>query len=185
MATTVQHIRQSLHGTLLIGASMAIALVFSPLRAQTQHFDIVKQAADVWTITLAHNDSITGTWQLNCPVYRFATADVNGDGSTDAVVGVFRASRYFKKPSRRVFVFKDFNGDIRPLWLGSRLGGELVDFTVVDGNKIRAIELNSSGTYEVSDYAWHGFGMGFERHIASCSTIQQCYHYLPNINSLK
>lgn len=179
MTTTVRHIRQSLTGNHLIGAAIAIVLVFSHLSAHAQQFDIVQHSDSLWILTLTKNGSVTSTWQLNCPVYRFCTADVNGDGSTDAVVGVFRASRYFKVPSKRVFVFKNFDGDIRPLWLGSRLGGDLVDFTVVDGSKIRAIEKNSTGGYEVSDYGWHGFGLGFERHIATCTSLNQCYQLFP------
>lgn len=163
--------------TLILGAIMAIAFAFSP-GATAQVFDIEQHTDSLWTLRLSDSTGcVTGSWQLHYPVFRFATADVNGDGSTDAVVGVFKSSRYFKTPSRRVFIFKNFDGDIRPLWLGSRLGGELIDFTVI-GNKIRAIEKTSDGNYAVSDYAWHGFGMGFERLVAMCRTIDESYHFI-------
>ena len=157
---------------------MAIAIFFiTPQSTIAQHFNITQRNDSLWVIGL-YNDSnlLTCTWQLDYPVYRFATADIDGDGSTDAVVGVFKGSRYFLTPSRRVFIFKNFEGDIRPLWLGCRLGGELIDFTVV-GNKIRAIEA-AQDHYVVSDYAWKGFGMGFETKIASCNSIDECYNYL-------
>lgn len=170
---------QSLAGTRFLGAVMVVAMLFCPLVAGAQQFSIEQQSDSLWTLSLSHNGTVTDTWQLPYPVFRFATADINGDGSPDAVVGVYKSSRYFKQPSRRVFIFKDFDGDIRPLWLGSRLGGELVDFDV-DGNKVRAIERSSKG-YEVSYYAWQGFGLGYESHVASCGTIDQCYYYLPTI----
>lgn len=160
------------------GTILAIAIFSCAwLGGKAQHFDITQESDSLWVISLYDNcNNLTDTWQLNYPVYRFATADINGDGSTDAVVGVYKASRFFKTPSRRVFIFKNFYGDIRPLWLGSRLGGELIDFTVV-GNKIRAIEA-AKDLFVVSDYVWRGFGMGFEKKIASCNTIDECYNFL-------
>ena len=158
---------------------MAIATIFCDFDAQAQQYDISQQNDSLWTLSLVVDGNVTGTWQITHPVYRFATADINGDGSLDAVVGVFKGSRYFKTPSRRVFIFKNFKGDIRPLWLGSRLGGELVDFTVVD-NKIRAIEKTCDGRYAVSDYRWQGFGMGFDSLVKMCDTIKEGYKYFIN-----
>ena len=163
----------------LIGALIAIATLFCHFDAQAQQYDISQQNDSLWTLSMTIDGKVTGTWQIIHPVYRFATADINGDGSIDAVVGVFKSSRYFKTPSRRVFIFKNFDGDIRPLWLGSRLGGELVDFNVV-GNKIRAIEKTSDGRFAVSNYRWRGFGMGFDSLVKICDTIEEGYNYLNN-----
>lgn len=162
-----------------IGALIAIATLFCHFDAQAQHYDISQQNDSLWTISITIDGKVTGTWQITHPVYRFATADINGDGSLDAVVGVFKGSKYFKTPSRRVFIFKNFDGDIRPLWLGSRLGGELVDFTIVD-NKIRAIEKTADGRFAVSDYRWRGFGMGFDSLVKMCDTIEEGYKFLNN-----
>ena len=178
MHKVLGNIRQSLLSTGFTGAVLAIAFFFSGFTVSAQQFDIVQVNDSLWNLTLTIDGKVASTWQLNYPVYRFATTDINGDGSVDAVVGVFKGSRYFKAPSRRVFVFKNFQGDIRPLWLGSRLGGELVDFTVTDDGKVRAIEKNSRGSFEVSDYSWHGFGLGFDAHVATCKTVHDCYQFL-------
>ena len=53
---------------------------------------------------------------------------------------------------------------MRPLWLGSKLGGILQDFRFVDG-KIRALETTTDSLFVVADYRWAGFGMAFERYI--------------------
>ncbi len=156
---------------------IAVIAIFFALDAQSQRFIIEQRSDNLWILSLTDDSGIvTGSWQLPYPVYRFATADIDGDGSTDAVVGVFKASRYFATPSRRVFIFKNFNGKVRPLWLGSRLGGELVDFAVV-GNTIRAIEQTEQG-YAVSDYTWKGFGMGFHSLVATCSNLDESYNLL-------
>lgn len=112
------------------------------------------------------NDSLCwlNDWRLPYPVYQFQTGDVDGDGRTDAIVGVVKGTRFYPEKARRIFIFKDVNGKARPLWLGSKLGGELEDFRYVDG-KIRALERTVDGQYVVSDYCWGGFGMTFDHYI--------------------
>ena len=103
-------------------------------------------------------------WRLPYPVYQFQTGDVDGNGSEDAMVGVIKSTRFYPEKARRLFIFKQVNGKVRPLWLGSKLGGILEDFRFVDG-KIRALESTADSLYVVSDYRWGGFGMTFERFI--------------------
>lgn len=168
---------QSTAGEAIKVATVLIAMIFCVNSARAQHFAIKQVSDSLWVLSLTNDDSVvTGTWQLPYPVYRFATADIDGDGSTDAVVGVFKSSRYFTVPSRRVFIFKNFGGQVRPLWLGSRLGGELVDFAVM-GNTIRAIEETDDG-YAVSDYTWKGFGMGFQSLVITSNNLDECYNLL-------
>ncbi|SDO27194.1 hypothetical protein SAMN04487900_11361 [Prevotella communis] len=102
--------------------------------------------------------------KLPYPVYRFCTGDVDGDGSIDALVGVVKNTRFHQEVARRIFIFKQVDGHVRPLWLGSRLGAELVDFRFVDGC-IRALETDGKGKYAVIDYEWKDFGPAFKRFI--------------------
>ncbi|MBR1389772.1 MAG: hypothetical protein IJ569_09145 [Prevotella sp.] len=105
-----------------------------------------------------------GDWRLPYPVYQFQTGDVDGDGSTDAMVGVVKGTRYYPEKGRRLFIFKQVNGKTRPLWLGSKLGGILQDFRFTDG-RIRSLEKTTDSLYVVADYKWGGFGMAFDRYI--------------------
>lgn len=102
--------------------------------------------------------------KLPYPVYRFCTGDVDGDRSMDALVGVIKKTRFHREEGRRIFIFKQVDGKVRPLWLGSRLGAELVDFRFVDGC-IRALETDGKGKYAVIDYEWKDFGPAFKRFI--------------------
>jgi hypothetical protein len=103
-------------------------------------------------------------WRLPYPVYQFQTGDVNGDGQTDAMVGVVKSTRFYLEQERRLFIFKQVNGKVRPLWLGSKLGGILEDFRFIDGH-IRSLESTTDGLYVVADYKWGGFGMAFDHFI--------------------
>lgn len=104
-------------------------------------------------------------WRLPYPVYQFQTGDVDGDGSKDAMVGVIKSTRFYPEKGRRLFIFKMVGGKkVRPLWLGSKLGGTLEDFRFIDG-KIRALESTSNNLYVVAEYKWGGFGMAFDHYL--------------------
>ena len=103
-------------------------------------------------------------WRLPYPVYRFQTGDVDGDGSRDAMVGVVKATRFYPEKGRRLFIFKQVGGKVRPLWLGSKLGGILQDFRFVNG-RIRSLETTADSLYVVAEYQWKGFGMGFDHFV--------------------
>ena len=87
------------------------------------------------------------------------------------MVGVIKSTRYHPEVARRIFIFKMANGKVRPLWLGSRLGGTLMDFRFVDG-KVRALETDGMGHFGVIDYRWHDFGMVFD-HLIIKDTDQE------------
>ena len=116
-------------------------------------------------------------WRLPYPVYQFQTGDVDGDGSMDAMVGVIKKTRFYPL-GKRLFIFKQIDAKatasmhrrklVRPMWLGSKLGGNLEDFRFVapaDGDslgRIRALESTTDSLFAVSDYKWSGFGMKFD-----------------------
>ncbi len=146
-------------------ASLGAILPFSsPLPQAGEGFSLEHKNDTVAMVTL-RTDSTLDRWELPYPVYRFCTGDVDGDGSIDAMVGVIKSTRYFKEVGRRIFIFKNYHGLVRPLWMGSKLGGILEDFRFKDG-VVRALERTADGQYVVAEYRWAHFGMGFERFLA-------------------
>ena len=139
-------------------------------------FELWQESDSLYWLTVNGVDKTSG-WRLPYPVYQFQTGDVDGDGSEDAMVGVVKATRYWPL-GRRLFIFKQIDGTgragkpikkVRPLWLGSKLGGTLEDFRYMapaEGDsmgRIRALESTADSLYAVSDYKWGGFGMKFDR----------------------
>ena len=104
------------------------------LQAQTFRVETVNDSLS-WLIL--QTDSTSDRWQLPYPVYQFQVGDVDGNGVEDAVVGVIKKTRFHRELGRRLFIFKNYRGHIRPLWMGSKLGGELVDFRVIKGQGAR------------------------------------------------
>ena len=101
---------------------------------------------------------------------------MNGDGSPDALVGVVKATRFHPEVARRIFIFKLVEGAVRPLWLGSRLGGELVDFCFDDGY-IRALETDGASRYAVVEYRWTDFGPASHRIIVKDTDQETAIKY--------
>ena len=148
---------------------------------QSQAFELQKENDNLYWLVATGGDKVNG-WRLAYPVYQFQTGDVNGDGSEDMMVGVIKKTRFYPM-GRRLFIFKQIDGTnkkgeackkVRPLWLGSKLGGILEDFRFVaptdeangdNMGRIRALESTTDSLYVVSDYKWGGFGMKFDRHI--------------------
>jgi hypothetical protein len=123
-------------------------------------------SAQTFRLTKEH-DSLywLNEWRLPYPVYRFQTGDVDGDGRQDALVGVVKPTRFHRERGRRLFVFKQVGGKVRPLWLGSRLGGTLQDFRYCGDGVVRSLETTADGRYVVAEYRWAGFGLAFDRYI--------------------
>ncbi len=118
-------------------------------------------------------DTSVNRWQLPYPVYQFQIGDIDDDGVDDMIVGVIKTTRFDSTLSKRIFIFKNYKGLVRPLWLGSRLGQPLEDFAFImeqDKPFIRSIERERSGKYLVADYKWKRFGLVFSKYL--CKEVE-------------
>ena len=138
---------------------------------QAQTFMLAYRHDSLSVLTLT-TDSTCDHWQLPYPVYRMATGDVDGDGSEDALVGVVKSTRFHPEKGRRLFIFKNYHGLVRPLWLGSSLGGTLCDFRFKNG-LVRSLETTRNGRYTVAEYHWSGFGLAFSRYLTKDATQEE------------
>lgn len=146
---------------------LACLLVMTALLARAQRYELRRV-----------NDSLywLNDWRLPYPVYQLQTGDVDGDGKEDAMVGVIKATRFYREMGRRLFIFHMVNGKVRPLWLGSKLGGILQDFRYVDG-RIRSLETTTDSLYVVAEYKWGGFGMAFDHYIVKGTNQETAIKY--------
>ena len=114
--------------------------------------------------------SVADEWQLAYPVFRFDCGDLTGDGLPEVAVGVVKPTRYWPQPDRRLFIFHLFHGRlIRPLWLGSRVGGRLVDFCF-ERDSVPAMvhtweSVGDSDTPVERLYVMNGFGLKYYKQI--------------------
>ena len=145
-------------------------------------FSIEKVNDSLYNITL-ETDSSRDVWQLHHSVYRFCTGDIDGDSIIDAIVGVEKATRFDPVVRRRVFIFRNIDGKVRPLWMGSRLGRPVVDFNVVkvDGEtRLRSVEEEANGKFLVAEYRWSSFGVKFIRYICRDFEFDDSMEFLNN-----
>ena len=143
---------------MLLGLAMWLGTL-----AQAQTFSLQVENDSLAYLVL-RTDSTTDRWRLAFPVYQMCTGDVDDDGQQDALVGVVKSTRFDKKAARRLFIFKNHKGHIRPLWMGSQLGGILHDFKIVNG-RVFTLQATTDGQYVVLEHVWRKFGLGAQRFI--------------------
>ena len=150
-------------GVLFLGA---ISCSNSNRNNQTQ-ISLIKENDTLHYVQIKTDTSLN-KWELPYPVYQFQIGDIDNNGNDDILVGVIKTTRFDSTMSKRLFIFKNYNGLVRPLWLGSRLGQPLVDFCFVKSNeeaRIRSLEKEKSGKYLVAEYKWRSFGLEFTKYI--------------------
>jgi hypothetical protein len=91
--------------------------------------------------------------------YRLDTADVNRDGNTDVLVGLIKSTEFDPSQKKRLFILRIDEGHLRPLWLGSKVCQELINFKAVDGGFVQTLERTHEGNYAIGLYEWQGFGL--------------------------
>ena len=143
---------------MLLGLAMLLGTL---VQAQTFSLQVEN---DSLAYLVLRTDSTTDRWRLAFPVYQICTGDVDGDGQEDALVGVVKSTRFDKKTARRLFIFKNHRGHIRPLWMGSQLGGILHDFKIVNG-RVFTLQATTDEQYVVLEHVWRKFGLGAQRFI--------------------
>ncbi len=132
------------------------------------------------TLDVRIGDSLVSStdWPFSHPVFRIFMADADNNGRPDICVGVVKKTRFDPVVRRRPFFFKTRNGFIRPLWLGTTLGGELIDFKPkILGNKTYITAMMKMKTkYIVADYSWKGFGFRMDSLIGSYKDYSTTYN---------
>jgi hypothetical protein len=116
-------------------------------------------ALEVWRGGKRLDGNVPRRWKP----WKLLTADVDGDGRRDIIVGVYKATRFFKQPHNCVFVYNWDGRRITPKWLGSSLSKRFSDFTFanMDGDRadeLIALETRRDGKKCVVVYSWAGFG---------------------------
>ena len=136
---------------------------------------------DSLSYVVLSTDSLVDKWELPYPVYQFQTGDIDGDGNEDVIVGVIKMTRFDSTLANRIFIFKNYNGYVRPMWLGSKLSKPLVDFRFCqsqNGSRIKSIEKEKEGKYLVAEYKWRKFGLEHVQYIEREVSIEHAYNTL-------
>lgn len=152
---------------------LASLWLVSVQEAAAQRFN-VRTVCDSLSYIELHTDSTTDCWPLRFPLYRWCTGDVDGDGIEEVLVGVVKTTRFDPTMARRLFIFKNLDGMIRPMWMGSRLGGILQDFRFVNG-KVWSLQTTLDNRYVVLEHRWRAFGLGAEQFIARGVDREEAY----------
>lgn len=149
----------------LCGVIIILHSSFFILHSQTFALRPAGDSLSVLTLLSAQGDT-SDIWLHPYRTWKLISADLNADGIDEALLGVVKPTRFDSVSARRLFIFKNVRGRVRPLWLGSALGGgRLIDFRL-SAQKIIAIEEYAPSLYNVSVYALARFGLSFVEYVA-------------------
>lgn len=89
--------------------------------------------------------------------------DVDGDGIQEIGLCVYKTAKFHPVLAKRPFFFRLTQGNLIPVWLGSRLSRPFDDYTLADTDgdsisEILSIEPLQNGEWVVAIYDWAGFG---------------------------
>ncbi len=98
---------------------------------------------------------------LPWPVYQCETADVDGNGRADILVGVIKTCMHDPTLARRLFVYEIVDGVPHPKWLGTTLSDQLIAFSTTERDSVllvQTVERDAQGGIHHGEYRWDGFG---------------------------
>ena len=104
--------------------------------------------------------------------YQLDTADVDRDGRTEILIGLIKPTEFDPKARKRLFILRIDEGQLRPLWLGSKVCQQLVDFRAMPNGVVRTIEQTIEGRYIIGIYEWQGFGLTLIKYVSN----EEPYH---------
>jgi len=107
--------------------------------------------------------------------WKLVTADVDGDGRREIILGVYKATRFRPYPHPCLFVYGWTSKGIFPKWRGSALSKPFSDFTFVPcagtaREELAAVEVKADGNRCITTYHWSGFGFSGDTQFGSWKT---------------
>jgi hypothetical protein len=157
----------------------------SNLLSYTVHLKSFGKFGYAMQVKVSGNNLIPTEYAITIPysVYHFELGDIDNDGIPDILLGVIKTTHFHPEMAKRLFIYKIDNGRIRPMWLGSKISHEIVDFRFISVKKksfVKSIEKEQNNTYLVAEYKWKGFGLALVKYICRYTNKDQAYETFSN-----
>jgi hypothetical protein len=110
-----------------------------------------------WSHLIFVIDSAIYEINIKDPIFKFKICDINCDSIPDIAIGIWKAAPLDNQIRKRIHFYTLSTHKIVPLWRGTRLSGELINFHIIN-NRVVATELMSDNSISVNMYKWQDFG---------------------------
>ncbi len=137
-------------------------------------------ASNGFKILLKKGDALSDQITFKYDIYQLDTADVNRDGRTDILVGLIKPTEFDPVERKRLFILRIDDGYLRPLWLGSKVCQELVNFRTTDRGRVKTLERNKNGNYAIGLYEWQSFGLTLTTYIHDEISLHEASQFFVN-----
>ena len=122
-------------------------------------FKKLSAAAGFKILLIDHAGKTTDQIIFRYTPYALDVADVNRDGKTDVLVGLIKSTEFDPIERKRLFILRIDDTQLRPLWLGSKVCQDLINFKALEGGFVQTLEKTQKGNYAIGLYEWQGFGL--------------------------
>lgn len=112
--------------------------------------------------------------------YQLDTGDVDHDGRTEILVGLIKTTTFDPVEKKRLFILRIDDGQLRPMWLGSKVCQDLINFRILGHGIIQTIEKNKSNTYAIGRYEWQSFGLTLIDYTHEKISFDEALHIFQN-----
>ncbi len=114
--------------------------------------------------------------------YHFDTADVNHDGRTEILIGLIKPTEFDPQQKKRLFILRVDENQLRPLWLGSKVCQELINFRSLHNGDLQTMERTSHGNYALGNYYWQSFGLTLRNYTHNEITLDEALKIFQHAN---
>lgn len=117
-------------------------------------------------LTLWQDGENSNSISLYGKLSEIRVADIDNNGSEDIILGLSKKVKFDSTYKIRINIFSYQNGNLQPLWLGTKFIHSLASFDVLKGqdkNYLSTFEFDSANHFYKRVYEWDNFGFALKK----------------------
>ncbi len=117
-------------------------------------------------LTLLHDQGYSNSITLHGRLSEIRIADIDNNGSEDVILALRKKVKFDPTYKKRINIFSYRNGNLQPLWLGTKFIHDIISFDVLKTeckNYLSTLESDSANHFYKRVYEWDNFGFALKK----------------------